>query len=280
MNRTLILTTLLLSVLGSGCALVPYAPLQPGDEGLKFLAMRPGEAQIERGRPIAFIDGLGHYVFSLPSKLLLLEWKVDNHRISKETEAAVRQYLKINNMPNVKVRLNQYAPGGEWSRLVRNKGVPAFWRYTVGAISVVYYTILPGRVFGGDHYNPYTNTMNIYSDLEPIILHEAAHAKDFARRPRGFRGFYSMLRLFPLVMLYQEALASGDAIGYLRYKQNLEDEKESYVVLYPAFGSYMGGTVLNYVRPDVWVQYATLYGTAWIMKGVGAIKAATRPTAQ
>jgi hypothetical protein len=276
MKKALLLVTVIICALSSGCALAPYAPLRPGDEGLRFLALRTGESQIERGRPVAFVDGMGHYVFSLPSKLLLLEWRVDNHRISRETEAMVREYLKVNNMPNVKVRLNQYAPGGEWSRLARNKGVPAFWRYTAGAVSVIYYTILPGRVFGGDHYNPYTNTLHVYSDLESVALHEAAHAKDFARRSRGFRGFYSLLRLFPLVTLYQEAIASGDAIGYLRYKQNLVDEKNAYTELYPAFGSYMGGSVLNFVRPDVWVQYATIYGTAWFMKGVGAIKASTR----
>ncbi len=259
----------------TGCALTPYIPLEPGAEGAIVYTMPEGESQIERGRPVAFVDGLGHYVISLPSKLLLLNWKVDNHDISEETEMAIKKYLLLNNMPNVKVRLNQYAPGGEWKRLFKNKSVPAIWRYTFGLISCVYYTILPGRVFGGDHYNPYTNTINIYSDLKPVVLHEAAHAKDFARRSRGFRGPYSVLRYFPLVTLYQEALATGDAIGYLRHTQNPDGEKNSYKVLYPAYGSYMGSTYLSFANPVAWAQYAVLYGTAWTMNGVGRIKAAT-----
>ena len=85
MKKTLLFSTVLICILSSGCALVPYTPLRPGDEGLHFMALRAAEAQIERGRPVAFVDGMGHYVFSLPSKLLLLEWKTDNHRISRET---------------------------------------------------------------------------------------------------------------------------------------------------------------------------------------------------
>lgn len=274
--KPLLATFFVLCLFTTGCALVPYAPLQPGEQGVHVLKLRPKEVQIERGRPVAFVDGLGHYVLSVPSKLLLLNTRVDNHTISKETEVAIRDYLAANNMPHVKVRLNQYAPGGEWSRLFRNKGVPAFWRYTIGLLSVVQYTIFPGRAFGGDHYNPYTNTINIFSDLKPVVLHEAAHAKDFARRSRGFRGFYSILRIFPPVALYQEALASGDAIGYLRNQENLVGEKDAYKILYPAYGSYMASAGLSLANPEVWVQYAVLYGTAWTMKVIGYVKAATR----
>ena len=56
-------------------------------------------------------------------------------------------------------------------------------------IANMFYTAFPERIFaafpfigGGDHYNPYTNTINIYSDHRAIVLHEGGHAKDFARR--------------------------------------------------------------------------------------------------
>lgn len=38
------------------------------------------------------------------------------------------------------------------------------WRYSIGMLSWLQYTLLPGRLFGGDHYNPYSNTISLYSD--------------------------------------------------------------------------------------------------------------------
>jgi len=73
------------------------------------------------------------------------------------------EYLEDNDLDSVLVRVNQYDPLGEWQRLVANKRLGAGWRYTVGTFELVKYTVLPGRLLGGDWYNPYTNTVNIYS---------------------------------------------------------------------------------------------------------------------
>ncbi|OHB28587.1 MAG: hypothetical protein A2X84_03635 [Desulfuromonadaceae bacterium GWC2_58_13] len=226
----------------AGCAAVPY-PYGRDIEGPKALALRDRESQIERGRPIAFVDGLGHYFFSLPTKLILWNWSVENHRITPETEQALCDYLAANDLRQVKVRLNEYAPGGEWSRLVRNREIGGGWRYTLGVLSTVFYTIFPGRVFGGDHYNPYTNTISIYSDHPSIALHEGAHAKDFAQRE--LKGLYAASRMIPLFPLYQEAWATGDAIGFHRDQQAAEAEKNDYRVLYPAYGTYIAGESLG-----------------------------------
>ncbi|MCP4004231.1 MAG: hypothetical protein GY725_08555 [bacterium] len=80
------------------------------------------------------------------------------------------------------MRLNQYSVPGEWARLFRNRNIGGFWRYTFGILTLATYTALPQRAFGGDNYNPFTNTINIYSDVPAIVLHEGGHAKDFARR--------------------------------------------------------------------------------------------------
>jgi hypothetical protein len=122
-------------VLSLACASTPY-PYGRELETDLTLELRPGEQQIERGHPNALIDGLGHYLFSLPAKLLLLDWKVGNHDISEETESSLREYLEANGLCNVKVRLNQYAPGGEWSRLARNRAMPGAWRWTLGLVTV------------------------------------------------------------------------------------------------------------------------------------------------
>lgn len=236
-RRLALAPLLLVAALAASCATVPYK-YGVGEVEKPEDVLWP-EAQIERGDPIALLDGLGHYVISLPSKLILWNWDVDRHRISPETEEALRHYLEDNGMHSVKVRLNQYDPGGEWERLFENKSVGWFWRYTIGLLSVTLYTILPGRLFGGDNYNPYTNTVSIYSDDPAILLHEAGHAKDFARRK--YKGTYGALRILPLVPLYHEAVATGDAVGYLIDKQQRQEQKDAYKVLYPAYGTYVTG---------------------------------------
>jgi len=247
----------------TACATVPYVPGQ-GIEGPRTLPLRPGEAQIERGRPSPFLDGLGHYVLSLPTKLLLWNWDVDNHEISPETEARMAKYLADNDLHQVKVRLNEYAPGAEWRRLIHNRAVNGFWRYT----------ILPGRAFagllGGDHYNPFTNTISLYSDHPAVALHEAGHAKDFAQRK--YKGTYGALRILPLVPLYQEGLATGDAIGYDRDLGLTEAEKADYKVLYPAYGTYVVGEGLRWISTP-WA-YPIQLAAAIPGHIVGRIKAA------
>jgi hypothetical protein len=234
----LALALLLAAWCAGGCASVPYTYGADRDGPNIFKA---GEPQISRGKPYALLDGLGHYVISLPGKLLLWNWDLDRHHISPETEAALVQYLAHNGLDTVKVRLNEYAPGGEWRRLVKNKSVGWFYRYTVGAVTVALYTILPGRLLGGDHYNPFTNTVNIFSDDPAILLHEAGHAKDLARRK--WKGTYATLRAIPLVPLYNEAVATGDAIGYTIDQQQPEAQKNAYKTLYPAYGTYVSGEV-------------------------------------
>jgi hypothetical protein len=240
------------SLLAAGCISTAYEFSQDVD-GEHTLRLRPGEPQIERGEPNAFLDGIGHYVISLPSKILLLRWNVNNHTISPETEAALRAYLHDDDLHNVKVRLNQYAPGGEWRRLASNKDVGAFWRWSFGLITTTFYTILPGRFFagllGGDNYNPYTNTINIYSDNMPVVLHEGGHAKDFAQKSnRHWRGGYAVLRILPLVPLWQEAVATSDAISYLYEKDDVVQRKSAYRTLYPAYGTYVGSIGGEYGR--------------------------------
>lgn len=238
----------------AGCATVPYEFVD-GIEGPGTLPLRSEEPQVERGRPHGFLDGLGHYVLSLPQKLILLNWHVDNHRISPETEESLRQYLEENDLQNVKVRLNQYKPGDEWRRLGRNRDINGFWRFTLGALTVISYTAFPQRAFGGDNYNPYTNTINLYSDDRAIALHEAAHAKDIAEM-RRLKGAYSALRVLPIVPLFQEAEATGDAIGWERIRGGSDDEKHAYRTLYPAWGTYVGGEAARWIAGPSWIPYA------------------------
>ncbi len=195
------------------------------------------EPQIQRGEPRKAIDAIG-WVWGIPNKLLLWNRRVENHKISVDTEASVANYLYANQMPTVRVRLNQYRPREDWSRLVRNKSVGAGWRYTFGAMSVLGETLIPGRIFGGDHFNPFTNTVHIYSDLPAIAMHEGAHAKDFSRR--RWKGTYAAVYVLPIVPLYHESIASRDVVAYLETHGSRTEQAAAQRILAPAYGTYVG----------------------------------------
>ena len=227
---------LLFPVILAACIRLPY---KPGGEPYPNPADFKDEPQIVRGDPNSTADFLGNYLFSLPEKLIIWNWKMGSHNISPETEQALQTYLKVNNLTEVKVRLNEYAPFGEWKRLTNNEAVGAGWRYSVGVLTWLFYTLLPGRLFGGDNYNPYTNTISLYSDLPVVALHEGGHAKDTARNEN--KGSWAVLRILPIYPLRDEAVASTDAISYVVNEDDLESLKSAYKVLYPAYGTYIGG---------------------------------------
>ena len=196
---------------GVGCA--PLAPRSiPEQRYYQSSRLPTDQPQIQRGRPRPVIDTVG-WVIGIPNKILLWDRRVDNHSISYETELSIAEYVERNNLSTVRVRLNQYRPGEDWGRLVRNDSVGAPWRFTFGALSVLGETLLPGRIFGGDHYNPYTDTIHIYSDIPAVALHEGGHAKDFARRK--WKGTYAFAYALPLVPLYHESKAAADVIAHL-----------------------------------------------------------------
>lgn len=254
----------------TGCASLPYRYGTEYRSDREYV-MPEGEPQIERGRPHGFLDA-SDWIWpgSLLGKLILWNWKVDRHYISAGTEAALVTYLGRNDLTNVKVRLNQYRPGGEWKRLFKNKAIGAGWRYTIGILSVTYYTILPGRFFGGDHYNPYSNTISIFSDIESVAIHEGGHAKDFTGRK--YRGTYAFIYALPGVALYHEAVASSDAISYLNEDENTRLEKQAYNTLYPAYGTYVGGSFGQFLAEP----WNTIISLGFVIPGhiIGRIKSA------
>jgi len=231
----------------AGCASLPYR------QGVRFedprLPSEPSfELQIERGRPNRVLDK-ADWVWpgSLLGKLILWDRRVDSHVIGEETEALIQRYLVHNDLTHVKVRLNMYAPRDEFRRIRQNKSVGAGWRYTIGVISWLHYTLLPGRVIGGDHYNPYSNTIHLFSDIPAIAVHEGGHSKDFA--DRRLKGTYAFIYLIPFVNLYHEAMASNDALGYLQTEESPALQKEGYRIMHPAYGTYVGGN-LGLAFPD------------------------------
>jgi hypothetical protein len=139
------------------------------------------------------------------------------------------------------VAVNEYDPKGQWQRLRENKRVAAGWRYSVGTLNWLSYTILPNRLFGGDRYSPYTNTLNLSSDVPAQVLSAAAYAKDIhsQRLPGTYAAFVNDM---PVLSVVREAKAARDVLGYARARHDWKSEQQAYHVLYPQIGGATVGT--------------------------------------
>ena len=124
----------------------------------------------------------------------------------------VSSYLSERRLSDVKLRVNQYDPIGEWKRLVQNKRVAPGWKYTAGELRTAEYTLLPGRIFWHDDDNAFTNTVSIYSDTPIMGLTSSAYAKDVHQR--SLPGTYATFQSLPLVAMYHETLATNEVLDY------------------------------------------------------------------
>lgn len=209
--------------------------------------------QIVRGRPILTLDSVGS-VFGVANKVALWDRRADNHSISPQTEREVLNYLRQNNLDSVLVRSNQYDPLGEWERLVANKRMAAPWKYTFGTYDWLKYTLIPGRLVGGDWYNPFTDSVHLYSDIPSIGLAKAAYAKDV--HSRDYPGTYAASQDTPLLGLWHESLANTEVLRHLKRKGSKAQLAEAERILYPDFGGALGAQVLGFL------PYGSVYGRA------------------
>lgn len=208
--------------------------------------------QLQRGRAVPPIDAAGN-VLAVIGKILLWDWRFANHSISSDTEAQLIDYVDAHQKETGQTafRLNQYAPHKDLKRLISNKQVAWPYRVLVGVpITLVVDVLLPGRLFPwGDYYNPWTNTVHLYSDHPAISLHEAGHAYDIGHR--RFKGTYALIRLIPFVDIYQEVQATDEAIGHFIETGDRPQEYRAYKILYPAMGTYAGSYIFIVGGPAI-----------------------------
>ncbi len=241
--RAVLLCPLVLAL--ASCCSTHKKPFEPKEIVDRYRNIAPAlvretrQQPIERGEARPLIDGIG-WVFGIPSKILLWDRRVKNHRVSEDTGAVLQQYLVENDLEHVKVRLNQYRPLDDWRRLAKNRTVGWPYRYTVGALTVAVETILPGRLFGHDNYNPYTATLHVYSDVPALAIREGGRAKDVARRE--YPGSYAFWMNLPIVDIWPTTIAYGDAIAYSQTHGDEALEKDAYNILYPAYGGHVGNS--------------------------------------
>jgi len=199
----------------------------------------PPEIQIERGKPRPLIDRLGK-MYGVPNQIALGDRRVDNHSVSEQTEQQVLNYLQDQQLDSVLVRVNQYAPLGEWKRMVANDDIRPIWKLTAGNYNLLKYTFLPGRITGGDWYNPYSKTLNLYSDVGPLAVSKAAYARDVSSRLNP--GAYAALKEVPLLGLQHDTTANRLAIDWYS-TQNPDQLESAQSILNTSYGASLGSQI-------------------------------------
>ncbi len=228
-----------------------YAPMlmllltvSTGCQSMHHTETASNDPQFECGNRRPIVDAVG-WTFGIGERISLWHWRAGNHHISPETQADIAAYMERNNLDDVKVRINQYDPAGEWTRLTQNDAMHPGWRYTFGTLSWLGYTVFPGRIFGGDDYNPYTNSIYVYSDIPSIGISEAAYAKDVHQRKHP--GLYAFSQGIPGLNLIHENKAVNETLDDTLAYGDTDDLKEVYEVLYPRIGGTTGGAIDSYV---------------------------------
>ncbi len=220
-----------------GCTLMDHRTTE-------FAPCAPGEILVERGLERPVIDGIG-WVVGIPGKVILWNSRVDNHNVSPRTEEQVRAYLASNGLYDTKVRINQYAPLDEWRRLRQNEHVAPGWKYTFGALETLGYTVFPGRIFGGDDYNPYTNSVHVYSDVPSLAVLNAAYANDV--NTRAYPGTYVFTQGITGLNMIHETNTTQETLDYTELHGTPADLREAYNVLSPRYGLVLGSTISQFV---------------------------------
>ena len=228
------------------------------------------QIDIQIGASNFWVDGIRN-VLSIRSKILFLNSKINSGNVSKETIGKMRDFLHENGLHDVSVSVNQYKPQEVWRRTFTNPKTSLLSKCTAGVVFGLLETLLIPKLSGiaCDHYNPYSNTVHLFSDDLATALHECGHAKDVNERANpGLYGaialinytsddedwanhpiFFAVLKSVSVgqscLTLYQEYKATDNAIAHLRVKNLNVELKRSFKVLVPSFAAYCANAVLT-----------------------------------
>jgi hypothetical protein len=137
------------------------------------------------------------------------------------------------------IDVHEYNPSQQWERLLNNDRISPGWKYTFGSAYHLGYTLLPGRAFGYDQYNPFTNTLSINSTNPGRALFNAGYVKKIY--DQRYPGTYVAANWLPILPLVRDVAVSNDVLTYSHFKQDWRLKSE----LYPQVYSRLGGDVVS-----------------------------------
>lgn len=151
------------------------------------------------------------------------------------------KYLAANGLNEIFIDVRVYQPREQWERLKSNEDIKPIWKYTGGTLGWLRYSILPLRALRSDHYDPFTNTLNLNSTQVSKAIYESALAKEYQRHRQMGVGAYAILQYVPFVPVYHNAKATSDVLTYSEHHLDGELTDE----LYPLTYSRLGSTVVS-----------------------------------
>jgi len=181
---------------------------------------------------------IGH-IMAMPFRIFLWDGDVGWGNDEKRARAVLSMLEQNKDIEGLTVRLNHNEAFYDLYRIFTDKKLRErnnfIARATLGTLTCLKDEIW-AELFRGDYYNPLSKTVVVYSNLESIAAHEIGHHKDFSRFSSDWE--YSLFRLLPPVMLYQEWKASTNAKEML----GSEDKWQFNRYLMPAFLTYVLAT--------------------------------------
>lgn len=225
-----------------GCALVGCAQsrylygvrehisYQPPDNAQPTNPMAVGGYHPRIDRLESFVEAPQRFIEKhIPRKKEETEEKPPE-QLRAEAISLSQEYLKDNNLQDVYIDVQRYEPGEQWARLRANDRISPVWKYTGGSLNVIVYSLIPGRAFHQDRYDPFTNTLSLNSTNPLDALYEAGSAKEYHKHER--LGTYSMAQYIPFATLGHDWRVTSDVITYAQAKELWEVEKELYPYTY------------------------------------------------
>lgn len=176
------------------------------------------------------------HICSIPSKIYFWDlnagWGLD----AKRTKAVLAMLENNNNISNLTVRINHNEVLYDCYRLFSDKSVSKrnnlFARLFWGCSVCLGAELLSG-LSRGDYYNPATQTVVLFSNIESMSGHEIGHHQDYQRFESDWK--YAIVDILPPLKLYKEWRASQNSKELL----SKDDEWQFNRFLLPAFLTYL-----------------------------------------
>lgn len=179
-------------------------------------------------------------------------------------------YLDLNGLQGVYVDVYEYNPREQWNRLRNNSRISPFWKYTGGTLYHLGYCLLPGRAFGTDRFNGFTNTLSVNSTSSSNAVFHAGYVKKLY--DQRYPGTYMAAGWLPIVPLVRDVSIANDVMTYARVKQDWPLEK---ALLPQVYGQLGGDTVAQATSIIPGAAYMPFYFRPLLSAAGGAIGSAT-----
>ena len=198
----------------------------------------------EKNEDFFLFRWIGH-LGSTPAKLFFWEYNAGLGIDSLRAQRVLAMLENDKSIENVTVRLNHNLVWNDLFRLFADEKVTernnVIARVLMG-IPTILFGELWAELFRGDYYNPMTQTTVLYSNIDAVWLHELGHHRDHQRFTSDWE--YSLTRMIPPVMVYQEWKASDYAKEDLTNQQKYQHAR----YLIPALSTYVLAALLALSR--------------------------------